>query len=55
MVGEILSDEFYAVVFRKDEIKLMTQVNSALKELIDDGTVAQLHNKWDLGQAAQVP
>lgn len=55
MVGEILSDEFYAVVFRKDEIKLMTQVNSALKELIDDGTVAQLHNKWDLGRAAQVP
>ena len=55
MVGEILSDEFYAVVLRKDETKLRTQVNSALKELIDDGTVAQLHKKWDLGQAAQVP
>jgi ABC-type amino acid transport substrate-binding protein len=55
MVGEILSDEFYAVVLRKDETKIMIQVNSALKELIDDGTVAQLHKKWDLGQAAQVP
>jgi ABC-type amino acid transport substrate-binding protein len=55
MVGEILSDEFYAVVLRKDETKLMAKVNSALKELIDDGTVAQLHEKWDLGQAAQVP
>jgi polar amino acid transport system substrate-binding protein len=55
LVGEILSDEFYAVVLRKDETKLKAQVNSALKELIDDGTVAQLHKKWDLGQAAQVP
>jgi ABC-type amino acid transport substrate-binding protein len=55
MVGEILSDEFYSVVFRKDDTKLIAQVNSALKELIDDGTVAQLHKKWDLGQAAQVP
>jgi ABC-type amino acid transport substrate-binding protein len=42
-------------VLRKDETKIMIQVNSALKELIDDGTVAQLHKKWDLGQAAQVP
>lgn len=55
MVEEVLSDEFHAVVFRKDETKLRTQVNSALKELIDEGTVARLHKKWDLGQAAQVP
>lgn len=55
MVGEILSDEFYAVVFRKEDTQLMTRVNSALKELMADGTVAQLHEKWDLGQAAQVP
>lgn len=55
MIGEILSDEFYAVVLRKNENKLMAQINSALKELIADGTVAQLHKKWDLGQAAQVP
>ena len=55
MVGEILSDEFYAVVLRKGEEKLMTQVNLALKSLIKDGTVARLHHKWDLGQAAKVP
>ncbi|MBC8283414.1 MAG: transporter substrate-binding domain-containing protein [Nitrospinae bacterium] len=54
MVGEILSNEFYAVVLRKDEEKLMSRVNSALKILIEDGTVARLHKKWDLGQAAQV-
>ena len=55
IVGEILSDEFYAVVLRKNDTKLMEKVNSALKELIEDGTAAQLHKKWDLGQAAQVP
>ena len=55
MVGDILSDEFYSIVFRKDDTPLMGQVNSALKELIEDGTVAQLHKKWNLGQAAQVP
>ena len=55
MVGEILSNEFYAVVLRKGDEKLMIRVNSALKSLIKDGTVARLHQKWDLGQAARVP
>ena len=55
IVGEILSNEFYAVVLRKDENQLMTQINLAIKKLIADGTIAQLHKKWDLGQAAQVP
>tara|TARA_B100001123_G_C15219355_1_gene990575 strand:+ start:432 stop:1226 length:795 start_codon:yes stop_codon:yes gene_type:complete len=55
MVGEILSNEFYAVVFKKGEEKLMIRVNSALQRLIKDGTVARLHQKWDLGQAAKVP
>ena len=55
IVGEILSNEFYAVVLRKDENKLMAQINSAINKLIADGTIAQLHKKWDLGQAAQVP
>ena len=55
IVGEILSNEFYAVVLRKDENQLMAQINSAIKNLIADGTIAQLHKKWDLGQAAQVP
>ena len=55
IVGEILSNEFYAVVLRKGENELMTQINSAIKNLIVDGTLAQLHKKWDLGQTAQVP
>jgi len=55
MVGEVLSDEFYGIVLRKGEEELMTRVNSALKVLIENGTVARLHQKWDLGQAAKVP
>ena len=55
IVGKILSNEFYAVVLRKGENQLITQINSAIKNLIADGTLAQLHKKWDLGQAAQVP
>lgn len=55
MVGEMLSNEFYAVVLRKGENHLMDRINSAIKKLISDGTVARLHKKWELGQAAQVP
>ncbi len=55
MVGEILTNEFYGIVLRKGESKLLAQVNLALKELIADGTVDRLHKKWELGQAAQVP
>ena len=54
MVGKMLSNEFYAVVLRKNENKLLTKINSAIKKLIADGTLEQLHKKWELGQAAQL-
>jgi polar amino acid transport system substrate-binding protein len=55
MVGEILTEEYYGIVFRKDEKELLAQVNAALTELLKDGTVEKLHAKWNLGNAAQVP
>ena len=55
MVGEIMTNEHYAIVLRKEDTALLTQVNSALQKILKDGTVARLHKKWDLGQAAQVP
>lgn len=55
MVGEILTNEHYAIVFRQQDSELMTRINSALKRSLQDGTVTRLHRKWDLGQAAQVP
>ena len=54
MVGKMLSNEFYAVVLRKNENKLLIRINSAIKNLIADGTLEQLHKKWELGQAAQL-
>ena len=55
MVGEIMTNEHYAIVLRKEDTALLTQVNSALQKILKDGTVVRLHKKWDLGQAAQVP
>jgi len=55
MVDEILTNEHYAIAFRKDEPELLIQINAALKNILDDGTAAQLHKKWDLGLAAQIP
>jgi arginine/lysine/histidine/glutamine transport system substrate-binding and permease protein len=55
MVGEIMTNEHYAIVFHKEDTELKTKVNTALDKILKDGTVSQLHKKWDLGQAAQVP
>jgi ABC-type amino acid transport substrate-binding protein len=55
MTGEIMTNEHYAIVFRQQDNELMAQINSALKKILKDGTVTQLHRKWDLGQAAQIP
>ncbi len=55
MVGEIMTNEHYAIVFHKEDIELKTQINAAFKKVLKDGTASRLHRKWDLGQAAQVP
>ena len=55
MVGEIMTDEHYAIALRKEDGELMTQINSALQKVLEDGTAARLHMKWDLGEAAQIP
>lgn len=55
MVGEILTEEYYGIVFRKDDKELLAKINAALTQFLKDGTVEKLHAKWDLGAAAQVP
>ncbi|MGP0565498.1 MULTISPECIES: transporter substrate-binding domain-containing protein [unclassified Nitrospina] len=55
MVGDILTEEHYGIVARKGEAELLQRVNDALKNLLADGTVSRLHEKWELGQAAVVP
>ena len=47
---EILDTEYaveeYAAIVSKDNTELFTKVNTALQELIDDGTVAQIVAKY---------
>lgn len=55
MVGEILTNEYYGIAVRKDNPALLQSLDKALKTLLTNGTVKQLHKKWDLGQAAIIP
>ncbi len=55
MAGEIMTDEYYGIVFQKNDKTLLDRVNSSLKTLLSNGTVDKLHKKWNLGMAASVP
>ncbi len=55
MVEEILTNEYYGIAVRKDNPALVQAFDRALKTLLANGTVAQLHEQWDLGQAAVIP
>jgi polar amino acid transport system substrate-binding protein len=55
MTGEIMTNEYYGMVFRKDSPDLLSRVNHSLKILLANGTIDKLHKKWDLGIAASVP
>ena len=55
MVGEILTNEYYGIAVRKDNPALRQVLDNTLKVLLANGTVEQLHKKWDLGQAAIIP
>lgn len=47
--GDVLNDENYGIAFCKDKTDLQKQVNVALKELIDNGTITTLAQKWLAG------
>lgn len=39
-------DDYYAIGFRAEDKELTAKVNEAIKALIDDGTAAQISEKW---------
>lgn len=45
-VGEPLWIEQAAVAVRKEDEKLLEGINSALKEIVEDGTYAEISNDW---------
>ncbi|MPW27199.1 transporter substrate-binding domain-containing protein [Alkalibaculum sp. M08DMB] len=45
-IGEALYAEDIAIAIRKEDTELLEEVNKALQEIIDDGTYAQISDKW---------
>ena len=46
MVGEVLSVEPIACMFRKDDAKLKTAIDNSIQRQIKDGSLAKLYDKW---------
>ncbi|TFG45023.1 MAG: basic amino acid ABC transporter substrate-binding protein [Dehalococcoidia bacterium] len=47
-VGEMLSAEEYGIALPKGNEALLAQINTALAQVIADGTIEQLKTKWDV-------
>lgn len=45
-IGELLYAEELAIAVRKDDPKLLEELNKALKSIIEDGTYEKISNKW---------
>ena len=54
-LGSRLTSENYGIVLGKKNTKLKQKVDASLKELLKNGTVQKLHDKWNLGEFAVVP
>ena len=54
-LGSRLSSENYGIVMGKGNIELKQKIDASLKELLKNGTVQKLHDKWNLGEFAVVP
>jgi basic membrane protein A len=46
LVGQPLSDEYYGIAVQPNEPQLLDAINSALTEIIADGTYEQIYVKW---------
>ena len=46
VLDENLGEEEYAIGFKKDNTALTEEVNGALKEMVKDGTFAEISKKW---------
>jgi len=44
--GELLYFEYLGIAARKDSPELVLNVNAALEEIVEDGTYAEIYNRW---------
>lgn len=54
-VGSRMTSEFYGIVMRKEDKKLKDKVDASLTQLLKKGVIKQLHEKWELGNFAEIP
>ena len=54
-LGSRMTSELYGIVLNKENIELKRKIDSSLKELLNNGTVQELHKKWNLGDFSVVP
>ena len=46
VLDESLADEEYVIAFRKDDTELCEKITNVLKEMAEDGTLAEISTKW---------
>jgi ABC-type amino acid transport substrate-binding protein len=46
MPVDTVTEDLYAVAVRKDSTKLATQISAVIDEMLDDGTITELEEKW---------
>ena len=54
-LGSRMTTELYGIVMRKSDIELKQKIDASLTQLLLNGTVKRLHDKWDLGDFSVVP
>jgi ABC-type amino acid transport substrate-binding protein len=54
-LGSRMTSEFYGIVLRKGNLELKRKIDASLTELLSNGSVQKLHEKWNLGEFSIVP
>jgi len=49
-VGDVFTDESYGIAVCKTKPEIVTRINAALKQLVDEGKLVELEAKWLSGQ-----
>ena len=45
-VGDVFTDKSYGIAVCKGNTELVTKINAALKQLVDEGKLVELEKKW---------
>jgi polar amino acid transport system substrate-binding protein len=54
-LGSRMTSENYGIALRKEDLELKQKIDVSLAELLKNGVVQKLHDKWNLGEFAAIP